>query len=799
MLAEKAHDANETATIRDESARLKTLDGAREIEIAQLRREMARLADNHDRAQLSVGLLQEQVDLTYASTSWRITAPLRIVKRLVIKIGETRSSLARRTWDRVRTLPIPPRLKNSLKRQLARGRHTRESLLNGRASEQQSAITTPSTSHISPPAARQDQSANVAYIKQILSLPAPTPGFSLEYVPKLKEKIDFSAAPLRIIAFYLPQFHPIAENDRWWGKGFTEWTNVSKAVPQYIGHYQPHLPGEIGFYDLRLVDVMRQQADLASEYGIGGFCFHHYWFGGKRLLEKPVEQFLATPEIDFPFCLCWANENWTRRWDGQDHEILMAQQHSPDDDVAFIDDIIPALRDRRYIRFEGRPVLLVYRVSLLPDAAATAARWRKRCIEAGVGNPYLVAARSFEVTDPRPYGFDAAVEFPPHQISASRLNDQLTIVNPAYRGNIYDYVELAANYARQTSSTYPLIKTVVPGWDNEARRPGAGHTFHGATPAAFANWLKRVYSNTVERSKTDPDQPPYIFINAWNEWAEGAHLEPDRKYGYAFLHAAANIARDHTPAHPDVTELVERSQREFTKRSDVAVVAHIYYEDMFDGLRSDLAAAGDPDLFLSIRSSIAPSDCRKILTEFPHARLHIFPNRGRDIQPFLSIHRTLQDYGYLFACKIHTKKSPHRSDGSEICARIFTSLLGSRSNVETIKERFRNDPRLGMIAPRASVLSLAEPDRNVLNRPWLDRLFKRLDFSDLVGTYKCDFVAGSMFWFRVSALANLNELDLCETDFEQELGQIDGTLAHAVERLFMVSVQRAGFAAKELD
>ena len=223
------------------------------------------------------------------------------------------------------------------------------------------------------------------------------------------------ASLLRTLAFYLPQYHPVAENDKWWGAGFTEWRNVVRAKPLFKGHYQPHLPADLGFYYLRVPETREAQADLADAYGITGFCYYHYWFNGRRLLSRPFDEVFRSGRPRFPFCLCWANENWTRRWDGHEHEVLLAQQYSPEDDRHHMEHLLPALADERYVRIHGRPFFLVYRTGNLPDPARTADVWREVCVKAGLPNPYLAGVESLgHEVDPRDIGFDAAVEFAPH-------------------------------------------------------------------------------------------------------------------------------------------------------------------------------------------------------------------------------------------------------------------------------------------------------------------------------------------------------------------------------------------------
>ncbi len=374
-----------------------------------------------------------------------------------------------------------------------------------------------------------------------------------DYVPLDEQPAQDLAGLVKLIAFYLPQYHPIPQNDEWWGRGFTEWTNVSKAVPQFVGHYQPHLPGELGFYDLRVPDVLRRQVELARQHGIAGFCFYYYWFGGTRLLERPLEQFMGDPAISFPFCVSWANENWSRRWDGREDQVLMAQDHGRDSDAQFIVDLEPVLRHKNYIRIDGRPVVLVYRPMLLPDPAATAARWREHCLQAGLGNPYLVVTHSFDSVDPLSIGFDAAVEFPPNtggRALPMDITSSLMAANPHYSGTVYRYDDMWRGRLERPTPAYPFFRGVCPGFDNEARRPGNGSTYAFSTPASYGRWLEaacRVALREPEAAKR------LVFLNAWNEWAEGAHLEPDRRFGYGYLSATRKVLQG---LHQDWTMLV---------------------------------------------------------------------------------------------------------------------------------------------------------------------------------------------------------------------------------------------------
>jgi GT2 family glycosyltransferase/truncated hemoglobin YjbI len=367
---------------------------------------------------------------------------------------------------------------------------------------------------------------------------------------KKEEKED--SAKIRAIAFYLPQFHSIPENDEWWGSGFTDWTNVVKAKPLFPGHYQPQLPANGNFYDLRDSEAREWQARLAREHGIYGFCYYHYWFNGKRLLETPFTEVLKSGKPDFPFCLCWANENWTRRWDGNDQDILIIQEYSHEDDLNFIRDLIPAFSDKRYIRINGKPLLIIYRAELFPDIRKTVAIWRSEMIEAGIGDIYLANVENFvSGVDPSTIGFDAAIEFTPSGKSAGitvnkmlaagfyeGFREVLPITTPPY---IYDYEIAMKNVLQKKDPPYKRFRCLFPGWDNTARRAENATVFINSSPGNFETFLNGMKEKVNKEFQGDER---IIFINSWNEWGEGCHLEPDEKYGKTYLEICKKILSD---------------------------------------------------------------------------------------------------------------------------------------------------------------------------------------------------------------------------------------------------------------
>lgn len=351
---------------------------------------------------------------------------------------------------------------------------------------------------------------------------------------------------------YLPQFHPSAENDSWWGRGFTEWTNVVKARPRFAGHLQPHLPADLGFYDLRLPETREAQAALAREAGVHGFCYYHYWFSGRQLLNRPFDEVLASGRPDFPFCLCWANEDWTRRWVGKKEDVLIAQDYNEADHIAHARWLCAAFADPRYIRVQGRPLFLVYRAAAIPEVRRATDLWREEARRCGLGELHLcrVESSAGEHADPRPLGFDAAVEFQPDW---TRLPPRLQGLGRRtwrvwwsgergafLRDKVFRYEDLVRVSMAKPEPSHPCYPGVTPCWDNSARRSANAKIFHGSTPELYGRWLKAAIRLAATRTLA----APLVFINAWNEWAEGNHLEPCERWGRAYLDATRRALQD---------------------------------------------------------------------------------------------------------------------------------------------------------------------------------------------------------------------------------------------------------------
>lgn len=360
----------------------------------------------------------------------------------------------------------------------------------------------------------------------------------------------------RIIAINLPQFHPFKENDEWWGKGFTEWTNVTKAKPRFPGHYQPHLPTETGFYDLRLPEARQMQADMAKDAGIYGFCYYHYWFNGKRLMNRPIDEILKSGEPDYPFMFCWANENWARNWDGSSNSVLMMQNYSDEDDINHINWLCEnVFSDSRYIRIEQKPVFLVYKPMLFPDIKRTINIWRTEAKKKFNIDLYLIGVEHCHEDGAKysDFGFDASMDFQPVSLNDYHCNIIYTLffktvsllskLTPVK--NKLPFIISYKKYIRykiaETTVSYKMYPCVSPGWDNSSRRVGRSFTFFkGSTPTLFKKWL---YA-TMDKFEQFSDEENFIFINAWNEWAEGNHLEPDIKWGKDYLKSVKDVVNE---------------------------------------------------------------------------------------------------------------------------------------------------------------------------------------------------------------------------------------------------------------
>lgn len=591
---------------------------------------------------------------------------------------------------------------------------------------------------------------------------------------------------VRTICLYLPQFHAIAENDKWWGKGFTEWTNVIPAKPQFDGHYQPHVPhADVGYYNLLESGVISRQIKQAEEYGIDGFCFYFYWFGGHRLLEKPIEIFHEDQSHTMPFCLCWANENWSRRWDGNESDVLMAQDHSDEDDLNFITYITKYVEDPRYIKVAGKPLLVVYRPAELPDAKRTASIWRAYCRDNGIGEIFLATTNSFEKNNPEEYGFDAVVDFTPNSAGLSPTRELIENLPPSFDGGLFNYDNLVAQSENYRKESFTIFRGASPSWDNTARKKNRGYIFLNSSPLKYQKWLDNSIRYMTEQETSDPNR--LVFINAWNEWAEGAHLEPDQKYGYAYLESTKLSILKSAIAH---TPKIKKNNLK------LAVIIHAFYLDVLEEFMIEIkknSAKLQIRLYISVpfgnseaaRKLLNSYDIEYILTEVQ--------NLGRDVLPFIKLSRMAAKDGFPIILKLHTKKSKHREDGDQWRNELLQKLVGKGALFKN-HQSILKDQSIGLLCPAGHLVPLKNHWGG--NAEHCAKLAARLgfEFEEIVDM---KFAAGTMFFAQTKALLPLLNLAIDEDDFDEELGQTDGTFAHAVERIFSLSCAAASLSILE--
>ena len=616
----------------------------------------------------------------------------------------------------------------------------------------------------------------------------------LYYAPEADGEYVAAKDDPRLIAVYLPQFHRVPLNEKSWGKGFTEWTNVASASAGFVGQQQPILPADLGFCDLDRPEKIKEQVDLAKKYGIHGFMFYYYWFSGERILNNPIETFLDNKSWDFNFMICWANENWTKRWDGMDNEIIIGQKYNDDDAIKFIKDVAPILNDERYITIDGkRPILAVYRPSTISNIDEYAKIWREYFKETYNKELYLIVGNNHTDSDPREYGFDALYDFSPGSViwggaaesfAQIKEEDYTSLkLDPNFFGSIVDYRKIALDGRLDAIDRYqfPTHQAVLPHWDNHARKKGSHtHALINSTPEVYATWLDRVLEKAVKK-----ESRPVVFLNAWNEWAEGAMLEPTLHLGHANLIRTAEVLARHSSN--------KKNARAFpmlgaTKKSstNIAVVIHLFYPELWETLVDRLQYINHEfDIFVTV-----PEKHANIKLEYKDHKVTtvVVPNWGRDILPFLHVLRKIRAAGYEYVLKLHSKKSKQlrRVEATHWLRTSVDSLLTDHKSVDSVLEQLSSSVKI--VGVREFVVRMSEGGDIGMNKRINEYYSKQTARSIIKNIDSYVFSAGSMFWARVDAFDHILERHIVADDFELEYGQLWNTLAHFLERDIWINI-----------
>ena len=600
----------------------------------------------------------------------------------------------------------------------------------------------------------------------------------------LNEKLD-----VKVLTFYLPQFHETQENNEWWGQGFTEWVNTRKALPRFENHYQPRIPHEdIGYYDLSEIESIKKQVLLAKQHGIYGFVFYYYWFSGKRLLEKPVDLLLEHPEIDLNFCLCWANGHWTRTWDGLNKNILMKQLYTDEDPVNFIKDIKKYTDDSRYIRVQGKPVIMVYDAAQIPNVNQVFSTWKNCAKELGVGEILIWLCRT-PGSGIEELGLqtvvDKEIEFPPRNMVSFDILEPGLVSD----GDIYNYSKLVDKllFLRKNEQVETnLYRCAMLGWDNSARRKDGYTVYDKFDLKKYYDWLS---ANIKETKALYPVEERFTFINAWNEWAEGTYLEPDQKYGYASINVTSQAIYGIAFDAPIVIN------NDVSVKRRIAIQIDINYLETLEELI--LFSNNIPyrfDCYISTDTMEKALYIEKSFKESSKANriiIQIVSNKNREIVPcIIQMQDVLENYDFF--CHIHSEKHEFNSDLRKY---LLRSLLYDESRIRDIIETFEEQENIGIAYPElfsnfSSYIVWGEYKKDVVEL--LDKIngFTRID--DIP-----EFPAGNMFWAKTDAVKqifNHYSFNGClEENRENEL-----VLNHIIERAWYYVAKANGYEKKTI-
>lgn len=588
----------------------------------------------------------------------------------------------------------------------------------------------------------------------------------------------------RVLAHYEPTFYPVPETDIPLQKGYTDWWPVDRVRPGFVDHYQPHTPADLGHYDTRLADVLEDQKTMARRYGVTGFVVDYYNFNGRRFRFDPIEQLIASQD-GFGHCLCWANGDFFRTKDGVQKRVFR-QIYDEDTIDAVLDDAVLAARSPGAIMVDGLPLFVVRDPTALPDPEEFAETARARFAKAGFKGLHLAGleqgARDADMPETLHLpGFDALIEQPPSpkQLPRHARLDQTT---DSTAGHISDYaqaMEIAQSRPRPALIPYP---SVYPGWDQAALGHDATLTLHGARPNLFQAHIEAQLDRIDDQLIGDNR---LLFVDGWNRWASGAHLEPDRAFGHSWLQAL-DQAVQHRNARPEPP-----------RSDDTVFVLHAYYMDVLDETLTRFEENGlRLPMFITTPEDKAASVHEILAAHGRDAEVCPFPNHGRDVLPFMRVLPRLQERGYRYVLKMHTKKSPHRDDGDVWREELYRAFA-DRDKIERLVNRFDHDPTLGIVGPASQILPLHDHLED--NYKHMSRLVQDMG-SDLDDALRSlSFVAGTMFFARLSAFVPLQKLGLTPDDFETEAGQVDGTIAHAIERVTAVSAAINGRRVRSIE